>query len=45
MKFYVGSGMRNCKLVRYYANLLIESGWEQTHDWVKMLMMIYLKTI
>ena len=35
MKFYVGSGMRNCKLVRYYANLLIESGWEQTHDWVK----------
>lgn len=35
MKFYVGSGMRNCKLVNHYANLLIESGWEQTHDWVK----------
>lgn len=35
MKFYVGSGMKNCELVNYYANLLKENGWEQTHDWVK----------
>lgn len=35
MKFYVGSGMKNCELVNYYAKLLKEKGWEQTHDWVK----------
>lgn len=35
MKFYVGSGMKNWKLVNYYAKLLKENGWEQTHDWVK----------
>lgn len=35
MKFYVGSGMKNAELVNHYAKLLIENGWEQTHDWVK----------
>lgn len=35
MKFYVGSGMKNWELVNYYAKLLKENGWEQTHDWVK----------
>lgn len=35
MKFYVGSGMKNLELVNYYAKLLKENGWEQTHDWVK----------
>jgi len=35
MKFYVGSGMKNCELVNYYARLLKENGWEQTYDWVK----------
>jgi len=35
MRFYVGSGMKNCELVNYYASLLKENGWEQTHDWVK----------
>lgn len=35
MKFYVGSGMKNCGLVNYYAKLLKENGWEQTYDWVK----------
>ena len=35
MKFYIGSGMKNCELVNYYANLLKENGWEQTYDWVK----------
>ena len=35
MKFYVGSGMKNCKLVNCYAKLLKENGWEQTYDWVK----------
>ncbi len=35
MKFYIGSGMKNCKLVNYYARLLKENGWEQTYDWVK----------
>lgn len=35
MKFYIGSGMKNCELVNYYANLLKENGWQQTYDWVK----------
>ncbi len=35
MKFYVGSGMKNCELVNHYAKLLKENGWEQTYDWVK----------
>lgn len=35
MDFYVGSGMKNCELVTYYAEKLIEKGWHQTYDWVK----------
>ncbi len=35
MKFYVGSGMKNCHLVKDYAKQLIEHGWVQTYDWVK----------
>ena len=35
MKFYIGSGMKNCEGVRYYANKLKENGWHQTYDWVK----------
>lgn len=35
MKFYVGSGMKNCELVDYYAEKLIEKGWQQTYNWVK----------
>lgn len=35
MKFYIGSGMKNCELVSKYANRLKEERWEQTYDWVK----------
>mgnify|MGYP001623410181 FL=1 len=35
MKFYIGSGMKNCELVNYYAKILKSNGWEQTYDWVK----------
>ncbi|MCI8540274.1 MAG: group-specific protein [Erysipelotrichaceae bacterium] len=35
MKFYIGSGMKNCELVNNYAKLLTDNGWEQTYDWVK----------
>lgn len=35
MKFYIGSGMKNCELVNSYAEILKENGWEQTYDWVK----------
>lgn len=35
MKFYIGSGMKNCELVNYYAKMLKEYGWEHTYDWVK----------
>ena len=34
MKFYVGSGMKNAKLVEYYQEKLKEAGWEQTYNWV-----------
>lgn len=35
VKFYIGSGMKNCELVNYYAKVLKENGWEQTYDWAK----------
>ncbi len=35
MKFYVGSGMKNAKLVEYYQEKIKEAGWEQTYNWVK----------
>ena len=35
MKFYIGSGMKNCELVNYYSAALKEKGWHQTYDWVK----------
>ena len=35
MKFYIGSGMKNCELVNYYAKVLKEKGFIQTYDWVK----------
>lgn len=35
MKFYIGSGMKNCELVNYYSKKLKENGWKQTYDWVK----------
>lgn len=33
MKFYIGSGLRNCELVNYYADKLTENGWRHTYDW------------
>ena len=35
MKFYIGSGMKNCKLVNYYSKILEENGWEHTYNWTK----------
>ncbi len=35
MKFYIGSGMKNCELVNDYAKVLNDNGWEQTYNWVK----------
>ena len=35
MNFYIGSGMKNCELVNYYAKVLKENGWNQTYNWVK----------
>lgn len=35
MKFYIGSGMKNCELVNYYSKILKENGWQQTYDWVQ----------
>ncbi len=37
MKFYIGSGMKNSKLVNDYATKLKENGWKQTYDWVKSI--------
>lgn len=35
MKFYIGSGLKNYKLVRYYAKKLEENGWSHAYDWTK----------
>lgn len=35
MNFYIGSGMKNCELVNYYANKLKDNGWNQTYNWVE----------
>lgn len=35
MKFYIGSGFKNCALVNYYAKVLEENGWEYTYSWTK----------
>lgn len=33
MKFYIGSGLKNSRLVQYYAGILKQNGWQQTYDW------------
>lgn len=35
MNFYIGSGMKNCELVNYYAKILKENDWKQTYNWVE----------
>lgn len=35
MKFYIGSGMKNCELVNYYSKKLEEKGWKHTYNWAK----------
>lgn len=35
MKFYIGSGLKNYKLVNYYAKILKENGLEEAYNWVK----------
>lgn len=35
MKFYIGSGLKNYKLVNYYAKILKENSLEETYNWVK----------
>lgn len=37
MKFYIGSGFKNCALVSYYAKALEENGWEHTYNWTKYI--------
>ena len=35
MKFYIGSGFKNCELVNYYSKILENNGWEHTYNWTK----------
>lgn len=35
MKFYIGSGLKNYKLVQYYSEMLEASGWEWAYDWTE----------
>jgi len=35
MKFYIGSGFKNCELVNYYSKKLEENGWKHTYNWAK----------
>lgn len=37
MKFYIGSGMKNCELVNYYSKILEENGWKHTYNWAKKI--------
>lgn len=35
VKFYIGSGMKNCELVNYYAKILKRKVWNLTYNWVE----------
>ncbi len=35
MKFYIGSGFKNCELVNYYSKRLEENGWKHTYNWTE----------
>lgn len=35
MKFYIGSGFKNCELVNYYSKVLEANGWKHTYNWTK----------
>ena len=35
MKFYIGSGIKNCEAVNYYSKILEENGLHHTYHWVK----------
>ena len=35
MRFYIGSGFKNCELVNYYAKILEKNGWKHTYNWTK----------
>ncbi len=35
MKFYIGSGFKNCELVNYYSKKLEKNGWKHTYNWTK----------
>lgn len=35
MKFYIGSGLKNCELVNYYSKILELNGWRHTYNWAK----------
>ena len=37
MKFYIGSGFKNYKLVDYYSKKLEENGWKHTYNWTKYI--------
>lgn len=35
MRFYIGSGFKNCELVNYYSKVLEQNGWKHTYNWAK----------
>ena len=35
MKFYIGSGLKNCELVNYVSEKLINSNHKHTYNWAK----------
>lgn len=37
MRFYIGSGIKNCELVLNYVEALKNNGWEHTYDWTKTI--------
>lgn len=37
MKFYIGSGFKNCELVNYYSKILGQNGWKHTYNWTEKI--------
>ena len=38
MKFYIGSGFKNAKLVNELASQLLQSGWQHTYNWANSIL-------
>lgn len=35
MRFYIGSGFKNCELVNKFSEILRKNGWQHTYNWTE----------